>query len=370
MDPYCQLSIFITGQIFMYIPQAAAVLLINPLDADDLIREAPDQTKTFAGLLYYASQQLCQPRAIRTPRQVKGVKPHPAYYRDTKTGTMVVSRGSFILRQSVILIWQYAVLDMVEFAAHAQPMKPTPHQTFTDLEWNVSFEVWIERAISNLVSWFLIARILIDYRYRLASILLVGLGFGTPEDWPPLFTRMSDAYTLRRFWGTFWHQFLRQPLTAFSNLIARDILHLPRPSVLERYTNIFLVFLGSALLHLTIDIVLGIPTQYSGAMPFFTTFTLAYMIEDGVQALYKRINGSENEENTRLNWKRIVGYLWVATWLGVSSTWYMYPASQRTPPHELKIVPFTVSERVGIAPVAGFAVIGGLGLLFGFKVEL
>ena len=27
-----------------------------------------------------------------------------------------------------------------------------------------------------------------------------------PEEWPPLFGSISEAYTLRRFWGVFWHK--------------------------------------------------------------------------------------------------------------------------------------------------------------------
>ncbi|KAJ5765059.1 hypothetical protein N7520_004618 [Penicillium odoratum] len=367
MDPYCQVFTFIVGQIFMATPQAATFLLIKPLDANDLVREAPDRTKTFAGLFGYACELLCQTRAIRTPRQVKGIPPHPACYHDAKRDTIVVSRHLFLLRQSVILIWQYALLDVIQSTAHQQPVR-VPDVRFTDLEWNVSLDMWIERFATNIISWYLFARICIDSRYRLASIVVVGLKLRSPQDWPPLFGRMADGYTLRKFWGAFWHQSLRQPFTAISSLITRNILHLPRPSILERYTNIFLVFLTSALLHLTTDIITGIPVQYSGAMPFFMSFTLGYMIEDGVQALYKRIKGPQ--EDTVSYWKRAIGYLWVVVWLGISSTWYLHPAMERVLPHEMALIPFSIADRIGVVPVAGFIVLGGLTLLFGFKAEI
>ncbi|KAJ5642057.1 hypothetical protein N7490_006057 [Penicillium lividum] len=367
MDPYCQVFTFIIGQIFMATPQAATFLLIKPLDRNDLVREAPDRTKTFAGLFCYACEQLCQTRAIRTPRQVKGIPPHPAYYHDAKRDTIFVSWRSFLLRQSVILIWQYTLLDIIQSAAHQQPVR-VPDVRFTDLEWNVSLDMWIERFATNIFSWYLFARICIDSRYRFASIVVVGLGLRSPQDWPPLFGRMADSYTLRKFWGTFWHQSLRQPLTAISSLITRDILHLPRPSILERYTNVFLVFLVSGLLHVTTDKVTGIPVQYSGAMPFFMSFTLGYMIEDGVQALYKRIKGPQ--EDTVSYWKRAIGYLWVVVWLGISSTWYLHPAMESVLPHEMVLIPFSIVDRIGIVPFAGFSVFGGLALLFGFKAEI
>lgn len=201
MDPYCQIFIFINGATFIAILQAATILLINPLDANDLIRENPGYTKTSIGLLYYAFEQQSEGRAIGTPRQVKGVHPHPAYYYDAKKDTTVVTRGSFLLRQLVVFAWQYAVLDMVQFAAHQKPVTPVIDQTFTELEWNVPLDIWTGRITENLLSWFLIARICIDTRYRLVSFIIVGLGINSPRDWPPLFGRMSDAYTLRRFWG-------------------------------------------------------------------------------------------------------------------------------------------------------------------------
>jgi hypothetical protein len=46
------------------------------------------------------------------------------------------------------------------------------------------------------------------------SIVTVGTGlFGTwsdPRQWPPMFNKMSEAYTLRRYWGKYWHAMLRR----------------------------------------------------------------------------------------------------------------------------------------------------------------
>ncbi|KAJ5832818.1 hypothetical protein N7474_001129 [Penicillium riverlandense] len=368
MNRFCGLSTFITGQTFLNIPQAANLLLINPLDADDLAREEPGRTKTFTGRMCYSFELLCQNRGVGTPRQVKGIPSYPAYYRYTKkAGITLVPRCAFLLRQLAILTWQYAVCDIIQFVGRQRASGPTA-VVFTEPEWNVPLGEWIERCIMHSISWFLISRVFIDSRYRLVSIVTVGLGMNSPLDWPPLFGRIADAYTLRQFWGTFWHQLLRQPFTAISNWIARDIMHLPRPSVLERYTNICLVFLQSGLLHVLLDAVVGMPTRYSGALPFFTSFTLGIMIEDGIQELYKRMTGSEGHIVPR--WKRAVGHLWVIIWLGVTSTWYLRPISQNTPPHELSIVPFSISDRVGLTPVVGFTAVSGLALISRFGIEI
>lgn len=112
---------------------------------------------------------------------------------------------------------------------------------------------------------------------------------------------------------------------------------------------------------------MGVPAQSSGAILFFTSFALGYMIEDGIQALSQRV-GPEAQTGSR--WKKAVGYLWVALWLGISSTAYMFPSSRRIPPHGLSMVPFSLSDRIGAVPVVGFTFIGGLALLFGLKGEI
>ncbi|KAJ6002502.1 hypothetical protein N7451_005049 [Penicillium sp. IBT 35674x] len=308
---------------------------------DALLCENLGRTKRLIGLFFYAFEQQSEHHAIGTPRQVKGMYPHPTYHYDAKKETTVVSRGSFLLRHFSVSVWQYAVLDIVQFATHHMPMRPVIDGIFTELEWNVPLDFWVQLFVENLISWFLNARICIDSRYRIASTIIVGLGTLSPQDWPPLF-----------------HQGLRQPLTSVSNLIIRDIMRLPRPSILERCTTIFLVILGSGALHLATDIVMGLPFQCSGAILFFTSFVPGYMIEDGVQALYKRIKGTDAKSGSKS--KRFIGYRWVALWLGISSTAYLFPGLQRIPPHELSTVPFSISDRIGIMLVAKSAFIGGL----------
>ncbi|KAK7709274.1 hypothetical protein SLS63_013242 [Diaporthe eres] len=44
----------------------------------------------------------------------------------------------------------------------------------------------------------------------LFSIVFVSLGFGSPEDWPHQFNPISEAFTVRFFWGKYWHQNIRR----------------------------------------------------------------------------------------------------------------------------------------------------------------
>ncbi|KAJ6013469.1 hypothetical protein N7540_008060 [Penicillium herquei] len=366
MNPFCQTYVFLLGPVFQCVPQALNLLLINPLDAADLVRENPTRTKTFLGRFWYSAELMLFPRGLGTPRQVRGIPSHPKYY--CKHGAFSCSRGVFLLRQSLILAWQYALFDLVQFSGHQQVAVSTSNAIFTYPEWDCSLEKWIERIITNGISWLVIGRICADSRYRLASIIFVGSGLYSPSEWVPMYGRMADSYTLKNLWGTFWHQMVRQPLSAMSNWITRDILQLPKGSILESSMNIFFVFLQSALLHLFIDIAAGIPAEYSGSLPFFTSFTVGIIIEQAVQNLYYWIKGPGAKEYAI--WKRVVGYTWVLLWVGIPSTWWIHPNMQNTPPHKLSMVPFSFSDHIGSQTVTAFAVISGMIVFFVFGGEV
>lgn len=162
---------------------------------------------------------------------------------------------------------------------------------------------------------------------------------------------------------------LRLPLTGVSNFISRDVLGLPKPSIIERYFNVFLVFLFSGILHVATDMVAGISAQQSGSMTFFLSFTLAYMIEDGVQALWKRLYGPQPAGVSPPLWQRILGYCWVVGWLGVFSLPF-FGAAWGRPECQLEFVPFSFVETFGFPVVSGALLFGAVVLKVVFKVEI
>ena len=42
---------------------------------------------------------------------------------------------------------------------------------------------------------------MIALRYLLLATVSVGAGFSQPRDWPEVYGRWADVYTVRRFWG-------------------------------------------------------------------------------------------------------------------------------------------------------------------------
>lgn len=188
--------------------QATNLLLLNQLDDNDLRRENQNQTSQAQRALcladrpWAAFKALSQTRAVNTPRQVKNVPPQPVYYcyshSCSRGGKSVVPRGMFLKRQIAIFVWQLLACDALQSLARR---RDGSRAGFEHIDWFIPFDRWVGRALENLLTWFVVARLLIDAHYRLASVVFVGLGLDVPSNWPPAFGRMRDAYTIRTFWG-------------------------------------------------------------------------------------------------------------------------------------------------------------------------
>jgi hypothetical protein len=195
------------GQLIIITAQAFHLLLIKRLDDRDIAREIPQRALFRSDRLWHAAEALVQPRGVNTPREVKNIPAHPGYYASSQTGkdgaSDPIPRGQFLTRQIIIFIWQYLALDILQVAARQKALQDGGggFDGFTRIDWFISPEKWVQRGLTNLMTWFVGTRILIDANYRFASIIFVGLGWDGPENWPPAFGRMRDVYTVRKFWG-------------------------------------------------------------------------------------------------------------------------------------------------------------------------
>ncbi|KAJ5636115.1 uncharacterized protein N7484_009428 [Penicillium longicatenatum] len=355
-------------QLVIVVLQAINLLLLNPVGRQDLTKVVKNSQSTIS-YFFAATRALIFTRGVNTPWQVKNIPSQPRYY--ARRGMQVPSRSHFLLRQSVILAWQYLALDIIQTLSAQQASERK--EISWEIHWNVSCRQWGERAGTHLAIWFVVNRLIGDSAYRLLSIVSVGLGNDSPSDWPPAWGRMKEAYTLRNFWGTFWHQFMRQPFSALGKFIARDLLGLARSSVLERYTNLFVVFLVSSLYHVIVDLLQSVPPQYSGSITFYMIFVAGIMLEDFVQHLWGRFGAhkrsSSSEKIEPAMWQRIIGLMWVMTWLAVTSTWYFTPMIQLTGP-DVTMVPFSFSAKSSLPTSGTLLLSAGIVISWIFEVDL
>ncbi|KAJ5815877.1 hypothetical protein N7447_008110 [Penicillium robsamsonii] len=339
------------GQATVAALQCLNLLLITNLDQTDLLRA--NLYGPSAGLparLSRAWALLLNFRGIGTIWEVRNIPQHAAYVQP-KGKNQPLSRKRYVLRESAIIIWQYLLLDFIYESTKGTSPEDLARLFGPGLEFkylDATFEQWMGRLSVGIFSWLVPSRVCLNITSRIYFLILVVLGISSPESCRPGFGRLRDVCTIRGVWGKFWHQSFRWPLTSVGNYIARDILGLLRPSLLERYTNIFFTFFTSGVLHLVCDAILGIPPSMSGAMQFFCSFPLAIMIEDGVQEVWRRATGQKKDDDRVVPlWQRLLGYLWVGVWMCVTSPWYLYPAARQQAENNW-IVPTGVVEEIGL----------------------
>ena len=122
----------------------------------------------------------------------------------------------------------------------------------------------------------------------------------------------------------------RRPFSSIANFLVHDIFKLTRHRLLARYSKILAAFFVSGLLHLVVDIGLGMSLSETGSMRFFCTQVLGIALEDGVQAIYRYMDwGRQRRTNStqpRVDLANMLGYIWVVAFLSWSTPVWLYPA--------------------------------------------
>ncbi|RDW80058.1 hypothetical protein BP6252_04696 [Coleophoma cylindrospora] len=166
----------------------------------------------------------------------------------------------------------------------------------------------------------------IAMQYFAASSLTTALRIYDPQDWPPMFGQWKDAYTVRNFWGRTYHQMMRTSLTVPSKYITTHILHLPKNSLITKYTQLYLVFFLSATFHYMGGLFAA--RQELGEYKFFMFQAAVITFEDFVGWLFagnssssaksKEPNGGKEGESGVPPWRRVLGWFWVMACMSYS----------------------------------------------------
>lgn len=143
-------------------------------------------------------------RAVGTSWESKRVDPHPRFLQARKQSEGRISVKWFIVRQAVIAAWQWFFLDVQFLAGMEQPQDEMHAMIGDDFEFtyrNLTPDQWRGRVIVGVALCVTSARLAIDLWYRITSIIVMSLGFSTPEMWPPLYGSLFETYTIRGCWA-------------------------------------------------------------------------------------------------------------------------------------------------------------------------
>ena len=120
------------------------------------------------------------------------------------------------------------------------------------------------------------------------SIVFVGLDLDAPQDWPPLYGSLYQTYSMRRFWGKFWHRIVYRSNLGYSLLVARKILRTKPGSAADRLVVNFLIFFISGVVHALVTLRLGFSCGYWEDIAWFCLNFAAFILEEAVQRFVHR----------------------------------------------------------------------------------
>lgn len=243
----------------------------------------------------------------------------------------IPSKVEFLRANIIRWIAYVLILDLAGFFNKGNDndvlFGPTRIPFFSRVD-SISMEEAMTRTIV-VMSFWAFQYIVIEVVYGAFAMIAVGSGISRVEAWPPMFGFISDSYSLRQFWGYFYHQLLRRGCGSIAHAITYTLLRLRRGGFIGRYLFILLTFAISGVFHTFSDISQGIGFKESGAMIFFCIQALGIVVEDGVKAMVRSPKEGEQRGNVLFGWRKVTGYLWVLLWLSWTTPKWTYPMMQR-----------------------------------------
>lgn len=262
---------------------------------------------------------LIQNRRLNTKEEPRSVLPLPNAAASSKLGYMTYASAKLLMLYMVCDVLAYnppciANIPMDLF----EPQKVTVFGRLMAGEIITMSEIRT-RATLVLHAW-LFSYAMLNLAMVNAGLFAVSLGLSHPNAWKPLFSSISEAYTLRGFWGRSWHQALRSLLSKPAEWVVEDVLGLKVHVIpagqkgrrwLARYAKIMLTFAFSGLLHAFVDSAGECGLFASGTMRFFLVQGVGIVVEDHAQLWFKAATGLGGGSQPTW-WSRTLGYTWVA----------------------------------------------------------
>lgn len=294
-------------------------------------------------------------RRVRTPWQIRGL---PSF--DPRDPSYVPSRRSFLL----LCAGKVGVCGLLIRLFTLDTQYPGL--------WDLLAILWAQRPDASLVQRMLVhvsfmipfailIRAVIVGVFSLMALVCVGLGVSEPALWPPISGSLVNAWSIRRLWGYVpclssswytkdskltqnritWHQMLRTCLVSNVNFLISSILRIPGASTAAYILRIVLVFALSGAVHFGMDLGFLVSMERSGAMHFFVLQGFGMMFEQFVVSVWTSVFG----KNRMGKAGRVVGYLWVCTFLAATAPVWLVPIIEGL---------YEVGERVPVPLLLGW----------------
>ncbi|KAF1851344.1 uncharacterized protein K460DRAFT_270563 [Cucurbitaria berberidis CBS 394.84] len=183
--------------------------------------------------------------------------------------------------------------------------------------------------LETVFDWCIISMVLYEAYHSLCAVLFVGiLRLDMPSEWSlSLCGGVAEAWSVRRYWGKHWHNYIYHSFSAHVKIVTRGWLGLGRGRLETRLVENGLVFLVSGLMHSLVRWQQDPDGDVWCITIWYVAQMLPIVVEDVVQIVWHYfrqrvgISGDDRRVDTL---ETLVGYVWVLGWFMWSVPKYIH----------------------------------------------
>lgn len=312
--------------LFVWLTHSTSLLF---LEKNNIWTEARNSAENCGAMIYYVPKKYHAPlRLWNNPRLIGTTRQAPRKFQRSKYGAHSVLSFTLIrLAKLIIYIWLNTYGCVLVFSSlvgsiHLEDFDLVHRSFFRRLLCVSPYsspitgnEVWMRVVF---VSWWVVAVVtkLDAAHIGLSLIAVTIIRLDQPCEWPPLFGSFYDVWSIRRFWGAFWHQISLRAYQNYAQLFVRNVRFLRPGSWKEKVGKIFVIFLLSGLIHAMSSWSLGDRCSWSLDIWWFCMNFIGGGLETAVErALALSANRLGKEDIyiflIRSVWVKFLGFLWV-----------------------------------------------------------
>lgn len=246
-------------------------------------RQRRQQPDTLFQRLLFGINTVNSQRNVLTPQRAPYIPPFSRSQPD-----YLPSKRDFLLTRGAVAVATFLLVDILTSGSGPPPPDPTANpalafsQDQTALFRLGTATEWQRKATVTFGQWFGLY-VVTTWMHSTVAVATVAANVYPPEGWPPLYGSVWDVWSLRQWWGRFWHALLRYKLSATADWAVFRVLGLRRGSFAARYAHLAGVFAASGLCHVMMDVIGPIKLEETYAFRYFALQAVGIALEDGVQ---------------------------------------------------------------------------------------